>query len=290
MITVETVEELRTQLQQLRRAGKRIALVPTMGALHRGHLSLVEVARAQADFVVLTIFVNPLQFNSPEDLNKYPRTLKRDMDQAASVGVDLVFAPSVKEIYPNLSAEGSAEYTACRILAGSASAKFEGPFRPGHFDGVTTVVGLLFNIVDPDVAVFGEKDFQQLRVIEQLVRDLSYRVKIVGAPLVRDEDGLALSSRNERLSSEDRLRALELSRALFWAQETVSRGMRNASQLVAEIRQRLEETGGLKVDYVAVVDPLTFDEVTDIQSAAQVLVAAFVDQVRLIDNIRVTVS
>ncbi len=287
MITVESISELRSQISQVRKSGRSIGFVPTMGALHRGHLSLVEIAKTNADFAVMSIFVNPIQFNSSEDLLQYPRTIERDVDQAASVGVDLLFLPKENEIYPDLYSQDSDRAGTSRISAGRASWGLEGPYRPGHFDGVTTVVGLLFNLVQPDVAIFGEKDFQQLRVIEEMVRDLRFPVRVIPAPLIRDNDGLALSSRNERLSPSERVQALAISKALSWAKSSVSRGQ-SAKSVADEIRRRLERDE-LKVDYVSIVDQLSLQELERIEGAAQVLIAAFVGQVRLIDNIAVSV-
>jgi pantoate--beta-alanine ligase len=288
MLAVETIQDLRAAVLNFRRAGKKIGFVPTMGALHRGHLSLVEKAREQADVVVMSIFVNPTQFNSPDDLKKYPRPIERDIDQAASVGVDLLFFPKEQEIYPSLYDERGRLNPRCFIKAGASSLVLEGPHRPGHFDGVTTVVGLLFNLVQPDSAVFGEKDFQQLRVIEEMVHDLRFPVKIIGAPLIRDNDGLALSSRNERLSVDERRQALVISQALFWAQEAV-RKERNAKILEANVRQRIE-SGGLKVDYVTIVDRRSLQALEKVEHSGQLLAAAYVGQVRLTDNVALSIS
>ena len=227
MLIVKTVSELRAQLEALRSQGKRIGLVPTMGALHEGHLSLVELARERADYAVMTIFVNPIQFNNSEDLAKYPRTFQTDLAKAKAAGVNLLFAPDESEIYP----EGIA---GTRVLAGECSLGLCGATRPGHFDGVVTVVSILFNLVNPDIAVFGEKDFQQLRVIQQLVRDLHFGVEIISGPIVRDEDGLAMSSRNLRLSPEERYAALYIPRSLQKASELVAGGERDVVHTFAQ--------------------------------------------------------
>ena len=285
MISVESINELRTRLDEVRARGKRIGFVATMGALHRGHLSLVDVVRQHCDYVVMSIFVNPIQFNSPQDLLSYPRTLERDLDRAASVGVDLVFSPTESEIYPEGILTNGTESRTCRIHAGPVSKVLEGAHRPGHFNGVVTVVAILFNIVQPDVAIFGEKDYQQVRVIQEMSRNLKFRVRIITGPIVRDADGLALSSRNELLSTEDRSRALIIPRTLFAAQEMVQSGVRDSLKLIEFGKQAIHEQGGLSVDYVAVVDPMSLQPVTRVDREARMLVAAHVGKVRLIDNV-----
>ena len=282
--TVTTVEETRRAVADARREGRGISFVPTMGALHDGHLSLVEIARARGSFCVMSIFVNPTQFNSADDLAKYPRMLQADEQRAEAAGVDLVFAPAVEEIYP--SSVGFE--AACRIQAGSKAEHFEGPFRPGHFDGVVTVVAKLFNIVLPDVAVFGQKDFQQVQVIRQMVSDLCFPVEIVTGKTVREIDGLAMSSRNLRLSAEQRFRALLIPRALEKARDLVKKGERNAAYLSSMVRDNLERSQALRVDYVEIVEPTLFERVETISGEAQMLVAAYVDDIRLIDNMLLT--
>ncbi len=286
MISVESIAELRSRLDEVRLRGKRIGLVPTMGALHRGHLSLVDTARQSCDYVVMSVFVNPIQFNSPQDLLSYPRTLERDLDRAASVGVDLVFAPTEKEIYSDmLHAQKEGPPRECRIAAGPTSRVLEGLHRPGHFDGVVTVVAILFNIVQPDIAVFGEKDFQQVRVIQEMARDLKFRVRILTGPIVRDTDGLALSSRNELLSTEERRRALVIPRTLFAAQAMLAGGVRKSQALIDFVTKEIGESGGLKIDYAAVVNPTTLEPVDRVDEESRLLLAAFVGKVRLIDNV-----
>ena len=244
MRVVSDGASLRGLLGEVRRRGERIALVPTMGALHEGHLSLVDVARERCEVVVLSLFVNPRQFNSPEDLASYPRDLKKDTQLAAGRGVSLLFSPSVEEIYPESSD------SAVSVKAGRAASGLEGSSRPGHFDSVVTVVSILFNIVRPDVAVFGEKDYQQLQVITELASDLHYGIEIVPAPLVRDVDGVALSSRNALLSESDRVRAQAISSSLFDARKRVQRGEVDSRRLISAVRDYLESEGSLQVDYV----------------------------------------
>lgn len=278
---------LRRAIQAQRDRGGRVGLVPTMGALHQGHISLVGEARRRVgpapSVVVMSVFVNPTQFNNPSDLAKYPRTLESDTALAKANGVDFLFAPTAEEMYGGREGQDLIAGRT-RILAGSAATNFEGLFRPGHFDGVTTVVGMLFNIVQPDVACFGEKDFQQLKVIEQMVRELHLPVEIVPCPTLRDPDGLAMSSRNTRLNREQRQRALAIPEGLNWIKAQVEQGRRDLDKLCAEARRRLE-AAGLKVEYLQAADPQTLAEVKT--PSAQILVAAWCDDVRLIDNIAV---
>lgn len=289
MRTVSTISELRALIAEARKAGKRIGFVPTMGALHQGHLSLVRRARELSDFVVMSIFVNPLQFNSAEDFSNYPRTVADDGQRAADAGVDLLFVPTESELYPSRSSTmptgTGANPIACTVKAGSLASGLCGAARPGHFDGVVTVVSILFHLVAPDCAVFGEKDFQQLRVIQQMVRDLQFPVTIVPGETVRDSDGLALSSRNLRLSAEERFSALYISATLFKAQEMVRSGERSGARLRATAAENLEKPGGLRIDYVEIVDAETLQPIESVNAPARMLIAAFVGPVRLIDNI-----
>ena len=296
---------LREALASARRAGRGIALVPTMGALHDGHVSLMELAKTEQiadsrgpNFVVVTIFVNSIQFNNQADLNRYPRTLDADLARCEAAGVDLVFAPEHEEIYPWSKRVGGAltsvalssgelNYQPCRITAGSAGRGLCGATRPGHFDGVTTVVGILFQLARPDVAIFGDKDFQQVRVLEQMVSDLHFDVRIVRAPIIREQDGLALSSRNVLLDANGRYHALYIPQTLRHAAELVSAGERNVERLLAIVRDNLERSGGLRIDYVELVSPETLEPVSGLlEGEAQLVVAAFAADVRLIDNIR----
>ena len=279
MKVMNSAAELRGDLDGRRRSGQRVALVPTMGALHQGHLSLVSLARQHADCIVMSVFVNPTQFNSLRDLEVYPRELEEDAAKAAGAGVDLLFAPSEDEMYP------SAAGARTSVRAGRVAGGLCGAARPGHFDGVVTVVAMLFNIVGPDIAVFGEKDYQQLKVIEALVRDLHYPVTIVAAPLVRECDGLAMSSRNTLLGAEERRRALALSRSLFAARDSVRGGQRDASAVAGGVRAMLEDEC-LRVDYVQVVHPETLEPLNVIEGEAQLMAAVFAGEVRLIDNVR----
>jgi pantoate--beta-alanine ligase len=267
-----------------RETGARIVLVPTMGYLHEGHASLLREARRRADqggrrgLAVATIFVNPTQFGPTEDLSRYPRDLDGDLAKCAAAGIDRVLAPADPgQVY----APGhEAWVTVERVSQGLCGAS-----RPNHFRGVATVVAKLFNLTLPDVAIFGEKDFQQLAVIRRLVRDLSYSIEVVGMPIVREPDGLALSSRNAYLSSTDRPGALSLSRALLAARDEVARGDRAASALRARARQAIEAAGA-RVDYVEVVHPETLAPVERAEPGSVMLVAAFVGTTRLIDNVR----
>jgi len=279
MIFVDKIEELRSWRFDQNLRARKIALVPTMGALHKGHLSLIEIAKQRAEKVALSIFVNPRQFNSPSDLSAYPRTLQEDLKLAENSGVDLVFAPEVSQIYP---VQG--EIT--KVTAGSRSSGLCGAARPGHFDGVVQVVSILFNLFEPDFVIFGEKDYQQLKVIEQLVRDLHYRVQVIPGPLVRDPDGLALSSRNVRLSSAARSQALSISSSLFAARDLVLRGERNSATIINFVCERLKQAAAEQIDYVSVVDVEDLTALDQISTQAQLMVAAFFGGVRLIDNAR----
>lgn len=251
--------------------------MPTMGALHEGHLSLVRAARAESDCVVTSIFVNPTQFGPNEDLAKYPRSLERDCEMLEREGVDFVFAPSVEEMYP----AGAVTWVTVEELSG----KLDGGSRPGHFRGVTTVVAKLFHVVEPDKAFFGQKDAAQVAVIRRMVRDLKFPVEIVVCPIVREADGLAMSSRNAYLSSEERKRALVLHRSLLRVQELVRGGERKAARLIAAGKDELARERAVRLDYFEIVNPETLDPVQDIGSGALVAAAAYVGATRLIDNI-----
>jgi pantoate--beta-alanine ligase len=268
--------EMREFSRAARRAGERVALVPTMGYLHEGHLSLVERAREEAERVVLSIFINPLQFGAGEDLERYPRDLDRDLELARSAGVDAVFAPETAEMYPaaepwvTVVPERGAE-----LLCGAS--------RPGHFRGVLTVVAKLFGIVTPDVAVFGQKDLQQLTLIRQMVRELEMAIEVVAAPIVREADGLALSSRNVYLTDEERRRALALSRGLMACQELFSRGERDAAKLASVLAS--VGGAGVELEYAEVVDPETLSRVERVEAGSVCAIAARVGTTRLIDNV-----
>ncbi len=272
-----TIHEMRNASRGFRRAGKRLGFVPTMGALHEGHLSLVRAARASCDAVAASIFVNPTQFAPNEDLAKYPRTFERDHEFLQREGVDLLFAPSVEEMYP----AGAVTW----VTVDGLSDKLDGRSRPGHFRGVATVVAKLFHIVEPDAAFFGQKDAAQVAIIRRMVRDLDLPVEIVACPIVRDPDGLAMSSRNAYLNSEQRKQALALHRSLVRIQEIADAGERNADKLVAAGREEFARENSVRLDYFEIVNPETLDPVPEVSKGALVAVAAFVGSTRLIDNI-----
>ncbi len=256
----------------------RVVLVPTMGALHEGHLSLVDRARGLGDLVVLSIFVNPLQFGPNEDYAAYPRTLDRDVELAAGRGVDIVFAPDVREMYPHGE-------PAVRVVPGPMADRLCGAFRPGHFEGVLTVVAKLFNIVQPDVAVVGQKDYQQSVLIRRMVADLDMPIVIDVAPTVREPDGLAMSSRNAYLTGDDRQRALRLWRGLSAAREAYRRGERDAVVLCSLARAELEGDERVRPQYVELVDGETLEPVAQARAGCVLAVAAYVGNARLIDNL-----
>ena len=268
---------MRGASRAVRREGKRLALVPTMGALHEGHLSLVRAARAACDVVAASIFVNPTQFGPNEDLAKYPRSFERDCEMLEREGVEFVFAPSVEEMYP----AGAVTWVTVEELSG----KLDGGSRPGHFRGVTTVVAKLFHIVEPDKAFFGQKDAAQVAIIRRMVRDLNLAVEIVVCPIVREADGLAMSSRNAYLNAEERKRALVLHRSLERVRQLVESGESDAERLVAAGREEVARENAVRLDYFEVVDPDTLDPVVDLSPGALVAVAAYVGATRLIDNL-----
>ncbi len=281
MRTVHSLKELRTILRGYRRQGKTIGLVPTMGNLHEGHISLVRKAAEAADVVVTSIFVNPMQFGAGEDLDKYPRTLVEDQEQLEAAGNTLVFAPGVDEVYP----EGLAQQT--QVVVPEVSDGHCGASRPGHFEGVATVVTMLFNMVQPDLAVFGEKDFQQLAVIRKLVRDLMLPVEVIGAPTVREDDGLAKSSRNGYLSADERHLAPVVYQTLQATARQVSDGRSDFETLEAEARDQLS-AAGLRPDYFNIVNSQTLKPATPDDTEITLLVAAFLGTTRLIDNLSLT--
>jgi len=277
MRVCHSIDEMRAASRSARRGDKRLGLVPTMGALHEGHLSLVRAARAECDQVAASIFVNPLQFGPSEDLAKYPRNFDRDRELLAREGVDFVFAPGVDEMYP----AGAVTYVTVEGL----SDKLCGRSRPGHFRGVTTVVAKLFNIVEPDRAYFGQKDAAQSTIIRRMVRDLNVPVEIVVCPIVREPDGLAMSSRNAYLDPPQRQAALVLHRSLMAVQERFDQGERKVMTLIEAGRQPFAQDPTVRLDYFEMVDPETLDPVVDLSRGALVAVAAFVGKARLIDNI-----
>jgi pantoate--beta-alanine ligase len=256
---------------------KRLGLVPTMGALHEGHLSLVHLAKAQCDAVAVSIFVNPTQFGPTEDLSKYPRQFDRDCRLLEKEGVEILFAPPVEEIYP----DGAVTW----VLVEGLSEKLDGRSRPGHFRGVTTIVSKLFHILEPEAAFFGQKDAAQLAVIRRMVEDLNFPVEIVVCPIVREPDGLAMSSRNAYLNREERGRALVLQRSLQRAQQEFQAGERIAAKLISAAKEVLAREPQVALDYFEIVDPDTLDLVERISQKTLVAVAAYIGSTRLIDNI-----
>ncbi|MEN2069316.1 pantoate--beta-alanine ligase [Escherichia coli] len=277
MLIIETLPLLRQQILRLRMEGKRVALVPTMGNLHDGHMKLVDEAKARADVVVVSIFVNPMQFDRPEDLARYPRTLQEDCEKLNKRKVDLVFAPSVKEIYPN----GTETHTYVDVPG--LSTMLEGASRPGHFRGVSTIVSKLFNLVQPDIACFGEKDFQQLALIRKMVADMGFDIEIVGVPIMRAKDGLALSSRNGYLTAEQRKIAPGLYKVLSSIADKLQAGERDLDEIITIAGQELNEKG-FRADDIQIRDANTLLEVSETSKRAVILVAAWLGDARLIDN------
>ena len=280
MFVLSGIAETRTALTRLRDGGKTLGLVPTMGALHEGHMSLVQASKSRCDVTAVSIFVNPLQFGPTEDLAKYPRPIERDVALLEAMGADLLFLPSVEEMYP--------AGAKTRVIVEELSNKLDGASRPGHFNGVTTVVSKLFEIVRPDLAFFGQKDAAQVAVLRKMVRDLDMDVEIVVCPIVREKDGLALSSRNVYLSPEQRQQALVLHRSLMRVQHAADQGERDATKLRQIGEQVIAEEPGARLDYFAIVNPDTLDSMTDTSKGALVAVAVYVGTTRLIDNILLT--
>jgi pantoate--beta-alanine ligase len=272
------ISETRAACRDARASRKRLGLVPTMGALHEGHLSLVRAAKAQCDAVAVSIFVNPTQFGPAEDLSKYPRPFDRDRQLLEKEGVEVLFAPPVEEVYANSSASAW-------VVVEGLSEKLDGRSRPGHFRGVTTIVSKLFHIVEPDAAFFGQKDAAQLAVIRRMVRDLNFPVEIVACPIVREPDGLAMSSRNAYLNHEERSRALVIQLSLQRAQQAFRAGERNAAALISAGKEVFAGEPKVALDYFEIVDPDTLDPVERISQRTLVAVAAYVGATRLIDNL-----
>ena len=282
MQTCQRVSDLRAQLAQARSAGKRIALVATMGNLHEGHLQLIRLAKTLADVVVASIFVNPLQFGLNEDWEQYPRTLERDSAMLSAEGCDLLFCPTETDMYPNgMETQTKVEVpTMTNILCGAS--------RPGHFLGVTTVVAKLLNMVQPDTAIFGIKDYQQLTVIKRMVEDLCIPVQIVAAPIARADDGLALSSRNSYLTAEERPRAVALYQALCHARDTVPAGARDYATIEASAQQQLAQAG-MRPDYFSIRQAKTLEPATASDTDLVLLGAVYLGKTRLIDNVTLTI-
>jgi len=277
MVVLRTVREMQRDADRLRLAGKKLGLVPTMGYLHDGHLRLIEQARKLCEVVIVSIFVNPTQFGPGEDFERYPRDFKRDQDLALKSGADVIFSPEVNEVYSSNFGTYVEEQDVSHIL--------EGKIRPKHFRGVATIVAKLFNVCKPHVAVFGQKDAQQAFIIKKMVRDLSFDVSIVVAPIVRETDGLALSSRNLYLSKQERSNATVLHESLQYAERKISEGERNIAKLESEMRTMIFAKGAPSVDYIAFVDPEVFQETSTLTlRSVLVLLAARFGKTRLIDN------
>ncbi len=283
MQIVKTKLELKTALKALRAGHKTVGFVPTMGFLHEGHLSLVRRAKSENDVVVVSIFVNPTQFGPNEDFESYPRDLEKDSKLVEGEGCDIVFAPEPEEMYPK-------PYMTYVDVYGDLTNKLCGASRPGHFKGVATVVTKLFNLVRPTRAYFGQKDAQQVAVIEQMVADLDMNLEIVPCPIVREADGLALSSRNTYLTESDRKDALVLSQSLLWAKEAIESGERNAAVLLKGIRDRIEGVPATEIDYIQIVDARTLDSVETLKGTILIALAVKVGKPRLIDNMRIEVK
>ncbi len=277
MVVLTEVGRLREVVAAARGQGKRIGLVPTMGALHEGHLSLVRASKAECGLSVVSIYVNPTQFGPSEDLDRYPRNLESDLDQLRGCGAEVAFVPSNQTMYP----EGCSTW----VEPGEVAGPWEGECRPGHFRGVATVVLKLLNMVQPDVAYFGQKDYQQARVVRKMVDDLNVPVAIHTCPTVREPDGLAMSSRNRYLDSDARQKALVLWRSLCVARETAARGERDAATIVARMRKTILAAEGASIDYAALADPETLAPVVRVDHPAVALVAVNIDGTRLIDNL-----
>ncbi|EAQ6426034.1 pantoate--beta-alanine ligase [Salmonella enterica] len=283
MLIIETLPLLRQHIRRLRQEGKRVALVPTMGNLHDGHMKLVDEAKARADVVIVSIFVNPMQFDRPDDLVRYPRTLQEDCEKLNKRKVDYVFAPAVEEIYP----QGLEGHTYVDVPG--LSTMLEGASRPGHFRGVSTIVSKLFNLIQPDIACFGEKDFQQLALIRKMVADMSYDIEIVGVPIIRAKDGVALSSRNSYLTAEQRKIAPGLHNVMNSIAEKLIAGNRELQEIIAIAEQELNEKG-FRADDIQIRDADTLQELTETSKRAVILAAAWLGQARLIDNQSVTLA
>ncbi|MBW1675966.1 MAG: pantoate--beta-alanine ligase, partial [Deltaproteobacteria bacterium] len=276
MRIITAIDDMQQEAKRLLQTGKTIAFVPTMGYFHEGHLALMREGRKHGDALIISIFVNPTQFGPGEDFQGYPRDVNRDMSLAESVGVDVIFAPEAKAMYDKAYQTHIDLEMLPRYLCG--------PSRPGHFRGVATVVTKLFNIVKPHVAIFGKKDYQQLLIIQRMVRDLRLDIKIVGVPIVREADGLAMSSRNNYLSENERRSALSLFQSLQQAQETVAQGIRNARELIRGASELIRSYPYTKIDYVTVCDPETLEDVDRVDGPTLMALAVWVGKTRLIDN------
>ena len=277
MVVVQKIQEMKEIAKKLKKEGKSIGFVPTMGYLHEGHLSLVRLSKQQNDITIMSIFVNPIQFGPNEDYDRYPRDFERDKSLAEKEGVDYIFYPSVEEMYPEDFKTVVSVKKITEIMCGKS--------RPGHFDGVETVVLKMFNIVNPDRAYFGQKDAQQLAVIKQMVKDLNLDVEIVPCPIVREQDGLAMSSRNVYLSEEERKSATVLYRALNLAKEMIEKGQKDVSSIKRAMEEMILKEKYTKIDYIEFVNNDTFEIISKVEGKVLIALAVFVGKARLIDNI-----
>jgi len=274
--TITAIDQMQQESMRLLQTGKTIAFVPTMGYLHEGHLALMREGRKHGDSLVVSIFVNPTQFGPAEDFQTYPRDMDRDISLAESVGVDVIFAPEAEAMYD----KAYQTYVDLDMLPQHLC----GPSRPGHFRGVATVVTKLFNIVRPQVAIFGEKDYQQLVIIRRMVRDLNFNIRVIGVPIVRESDGLAMSSRNSYLSEDERRFSLSLFQSLQQAQESVAEGINDARELIHEAAELISSHPHTKIDYVAICDPESLEDVDRVEGPTLMALAVRVGKTRLIDN------
>lgn len=276
MEIIPHIRDMQRWAEARRVEGKKIAFVPTMGFLHEGHLSLVREGKKRGDVVVVSIFVNPIQFNQQADFDKYPKSFEQDRKMLEEIGADALFCPEASEMYP--------EGFQTSIEVEKVSQPLCGAFRPGHFRGVATVVAKLFNIVKPHYALFGEKDFQQCVVIQRMAKDLSFDLEVIPMPTVRESDGLAMSSRNARLSPEEWQKSLCISQALQTAADMVSRGEREADAILRTVREMLDRQGGIRIEYASLCHPESLEEVRAVSGPTLLAIAAWVGEVRLIDN------
>jgi pantoate--beta-alanine ligase len=276
MKVIQSVKEMQSEALKLCREGKKVVLVPTMGALHEAHLKLLEEGKKAGDILVLSIFVNPTQFGPAEDFDRYPKEIESDLQKARDLEVDITFIPNTKDIYP----ESYQTYVNVEEITKNLC----GLSRPGHFTGVATVVLKLFNIVQPEIAIFGEKDYQQLQVIRRMATDLNVPTEIRSIPTVGEENGLAMSSRNKYLTPEERTAALSINQSLSLAQKRVDSGEKNAEKIILEIKEKIEKTGLLKIDYVSICDPETLEDIETLKKPALLAIAVKTASARLIDN------
>jgi pantoate--beta-alanine ligase len=282
MEIIDNVTGMQKRCEEIRREGKTIALVPTMGFLHDGHLELMREGNWLADILIISIFVNPTQFGPVEDYQDYPRDMEGDLKKAEEAGVDIVFTPSVEEMYP--------EGFQTKVVVERVTKYLCGLSRPGHFEGVATVVAKLFNIIKPHIAIFGQKDFQQLTVIRRMVRDLNMDIEIIGIPTIREPDGLAMSSRNKYLNAEERESALCLKKSIDMTLGLIKEGERDAEKLKIAIREFILKHPFTDIDYVSICNPFSFEEIETIQGKALMAIAIKVGKTRLIDNWQIDVT